>query len=110
MINGIKECMKLTYQRMMSRVFEPLLGKTMAVYIDDILVKSKARRDHLNHLMGAFTLLRRHQLQLNLAKCVFGVGSSNLLGILGFLFNQRGIEIAPGHIRAIFQMKPPTTK
>ena len=32
-----------TYQHMISRVFEPLLGKTVAVYIDDILVKSKAK-------------------------------------------------------------------
>ena len=39
-----------TYQRMMSRVFEPLLGRTVEVYIDDILVKSKSRRDHLAHL------------------------------------------------------------
>ena len=31
-----------TYQCMMSRVFEPLLGKTVAVYINDILIKSNA--------------------------------------------------------------------
>ena len=46
-----------TYQRMMSQVFEPLLGKTVVVYIDDILVKSKARGDRLNLLKEAFTLL-----------------------------------------------------
>ena len=39
-----------TYQRMMSWVFEPLLGKTMEAYIHDILVKSKSRNDHLAHL------------------------------------------------------------
>ena len=38
---GLKKA-KATYQRMMSRVFEPLLGKIVAVYIDDIMVKSKA--------------------------------------------------------------------
>ena len=46
-----------TYQHMISRVFELLLGKTVAVYIDDILVKSKAQRDHLNRLKEAFALL-----------------------------------------------------
>ena len=46
-----------TYQEMMSQVFNPLLRKAVVVYIDDILVKSKARRDHLNHLKEAFTLL-----------------------------------------------------
>ena len=79
----------------------------MAAYIDDILVKSKAQGDHLNHLKEAFTLLQQHRLRLNLAKCVFGVSSGNFLG---FLISQRGIEMAPGQIRAIFQMKPPTTK
>ena len=99
--------MKRTYQHMMSQVFEPLLGKTMTIYIDDILVKSKAQRDHLNHLKEAFTLLRQHWLRLNFDKCAFGVGSGNFLG---FLVKQRGIEMALGQIRAIFQMKPPTTK
>ena len=92
---------------MMSRVFEPLLGKTVADYIDDILVKSKARGDHLNHLKEAFTLLRQHRLQLNPTKCAFEVGSGNFLS---FLVNQRRIEMAPRQIRAICHLKPPTTK
>ena len=83
----------VTYQRMMSRVFEPLLGKTMEVYIDDILVKSRPRKDHLAHLREAFCLLWQYQLRLNLAKCAFAVSSSNFLGFLVF---QRGIEMALG--------------
>ena len=39
-----------TYQRMMSRIFESLLGNTMEVYIDNMLVKSKLRENHLAHL------------------------------------------------------------
>ena len=46
-----------TYQSMMSRVFEPLLSRTVEVYIDDILVKSRSRKDHLAHLREAFCLL-----------------------------------------------------
>ena len=41
------------YQGMMSRVFEPLLGRTVDAYINDILVKSKSRMDHLTHLREA---------------------------------------------------------
>ena len=92
---------------MISRVFEPLLGKTVVVYIDDILVKSKARMDHLNHLKEAFTLLQQHRLRLNPTKCAFEVVSSNFLG---FLVNQRGIEMALGQIRAMCQIKPPMMK
>ena len=39
-----------TYQRLVTKIFKPLLGKTMEVYIDDMLVKSKQCSDHVTHL------------------------------------------------------------
>ena len=39
-----------TYQRLVTKMFRPLLGKTMEVYIDDMLMKSKERPDHTTHL------------------------------------------------------------
>ena len=39
-----------TYQRLVTKIFRPLIGKTMEVYIDDMLVKSKERPDHTKHL------------------------------------------------------------
>ena len=39
-----------TYQRLVTKMFNPLLVKTMEVYIDDMLVKSKERPDHAEHL------------------------------------------------------------
>ena len=38
-----------TYQRLVTKMFRPLLGKTMEVYIDDMLVKSKERSNHAGH-------------------------------------------------------------
>ena len=43
-----------TYQRMVTKMFRPLMGKTMEVYIDDMLVKSKQRPDHVTHMQEAF--------------------------------------------------------
>ena len=43
-----------TYQRLVTKMFRPLLGKTMEVYIDDMLVKSKESTDHDRHLQWAF--------------------------------------------------------
>ena len=45
---GLKNA-EATYQRMMSHIFEPLLGKTMEAYIDNMLVKSNSREDLLAH-------------------------------------------------------------
>ena len=54
-----------TYQRMVTGIFQPLIGKSMEAYIDDMLVKSKERPDHTRHLQEIFELLRRHNMKLN---------------------------------------------
>ena len=46
-----------TYQRLVTKIFRPLLGNTMVAYIDDMLVKSKEHFDHTKHLQQAFELL-----------------------------------------------------
>ena len=81
-----------TYQCMMFGMFGPLLGKTIEVYIDDVLVKSKSRSNHLAYLREAFQLMRLHHLRLNPDKCAFGVKFEKFLG---FLVSKRGIEMVP---------------
>ena len=68
-----------TYQRMVTKIFRPLVGKSMEVYIDDMLVKSKDRPDHIRHVQETFELLRRQDMKLNPLKCVFGVNLSKFL-------------------------------
>ena len=46
-----------TYQRLVRKMFQSLLGSTMEVYIDDMLVKSKQRQDHVTHLQQVFDIL-----------------------------------------------------
>ena len=82
-----------TYQRLVTKMFGPLLEKTMEVYIDDMLVKSKERPDHAEHPQEAFELLRAYGMKLNRSKCAFGV---NVGRFLGFMVTQRGIEANPG--------------
>ena len=93
-----------TYQRMMTRMFEPLLGKNMEIYIDDMVVKSKRTSEHLEDLRAVFEILRSHKLRLNAAKCSFGVGSGKFLG---YMVTHRGIEVNPDQIKAIINMQAP---
>ena len=46
---GLKN-VKATYQRLVIEIFRPLMGNTMEAYIDDMLVKSRERFDHIQHL------------------------------------------------------------
>ena len=71
---GLKNA-EAMYQRLVTKMFRPLLGKTMEVYIDDMLVKSKERSDHAGHLQEAFELLRAYGMKLNPSKCTFGVSA-----------------------------------
>ena len=71
-----------TYQRLVTKIFRQLLGETMEVYIDDMLVKSKEFFDHTKHLQEAFELLRSYYMKLNPLKCAFGVSSGKFLGFM----------------------------
>ena len=86
---GLKNA-RATYQRLVTKMFRPLLRKTMVVYIDDMLVKSKKRLDHTTHLQQAFELLKAYGMKLNPTKCAFGVSAGRFLG---FMMTQRGIEV-----------------
>ena len=51
-----------TYQRMMTRMFEPQLGKNIEVYVDNMVVKSKLEFEHVNDLGNIVEILKRHKL------------------------------------------------
>ena len=62
-----------TYQKMITRMFEPQLGKNIKIYIDNMVVKSKLESEYIDNLGNIFKILGRHKLQLNTSKCSFGV-------------------------------------
>ena len=93
-----------TYQRIMTRMFEPQLGKNIEVYIDDMVVKSKVEAEHVNDLGSIFEVLRKHKLCLNTSKYSFGV---SLGKFLGYMVTHRGIEVNPDKIKAINGLQLP---
>uniref|UniRef100_A0A2N9GVB7 Reverse transcriptase domain-containing protein n=1 Tax=Fagus sylvatica TaxID=28930 RepID=A0A2N9GVB7_FAGSY len=95
-----------TYQRLVNKMFHDQIGRNVEVYVDDMLVKSKKDDNHLADLKETFQALRRYNMKLNPAKCVFGVSSGKFLG---FMVSQRGIEANPDKIKAILEMSPPKT-
>ena len=92
-----------TYQKMMTRMFEPQLDKNIEVYIDDMVVKSKVSFGHVGDLGNIFEILGKHELRLNASKCSFGVGSGKFFG---YMVTHQGIEVNPDQIRAIKSIQP----
>ena len=85
-------------------MFEPQLGKSIEVYIDDMVVKSKVVFKHVGDLRVIFGILRKHKLHLNASKCSFGVRSDKFLG---YMVTHRGIEVSPNQIKAVHNLQAP---
>ena len=103
MLFGLKNA-GFTYQWMMTKMFKPQLGRSIEVYVDDMVVKSKVVSEHVGDLTNIFEILRKHKLRLNASKCSFGVGSRKFLG---YMVTHRGIEVNPDQIKAINSLQPP---
>ncbi|KAI5668833.1 hypothetical protein M9H77_18686 [Catharanthus roseus] len=93
-----------TYQRAMQNIFDDMLHEMVECYVDDLVVKSQERGDHLEDFKIIFERLRRYQIKMNPLKCGFGVTSGNFLG---FIVYHRGIEIDQSKIDAILKMPEP---
>ena len=96
----------VTYQRLVNQIFKKQIGRNVEVYVDDMLVKSREKEDHLDDLRETFNTLRQYHMKLNPSKCAFGVSSGKFLG---FIISQRGIEANPEKVRAILEMSSPRT-
>ena len=70
-------------------MFSKQIRRNVEVYVDNMLVKSKEKEDHLENLNEMFDTPKQYSMKLNLAKCAFGVSSGKFLG---FMVSQRGIE------------------
>ncbi|KAL5545054.1 hypothetical protein UlMin_008838 [Ulmus minor] len=84
-----------TYQRLVNKMFKDQIGKTMELYVDDMLVKSLKTEEHIQNLKETFEILRRYKMKLNPSKSAFGVSSGKFLG---FMVNHPGIEANPAKI------------
>ena len=91
----------VTYQRLMNKMFAHQIGRNVQVYVDDMLVKSLHKNDHLNDLQETFDTLRSYNMKLNPSKCVFGVTAGKFLGFMVSPKRYRGQPgESAGHIRA----------
>ena len=90
---------------LMNRVFKPFLDKFIAVFIDDILVYSKTKDEHADHLRIVLKTLEEHKLYAKLKKCKFWLQKFQFLG---HIVTKEGISMDPAKVEAIMNYPRPT--
>ncbi|CAI7798791.1 unnamed protein product [Closterium sp. NIES-53] len=82
--------MPATFQMTTNKAFRPLLDKCVIIYLDDILVYSRDKQQHLADLEEVFTVLDKHRLLTKGSKCEF---FQDRLEFLGHVISEAGVEI-----------------
>ncbi|XP_035542078.1 uncharacterized protein K02A2.6-like [Juglans regia] len=93
-----------TFQGLMNDVFKPFLRKFVLVFFYDILVYSRSRREHLNHLKQVLSLLEQNSLFAKRSKCRFVVGE---IEYLGHVINANGVMVDPSKIATMLEWPEP---
>ncbi|KAD4180287.1 hypothetical protein E3N88_28878 [Mikania micrantha] len=94
------------FMDLMNRVCRPYLDQFVIVFIDDILIYSKAEQEHEDHLKKVLELLRAEQLYAKFSKCEFWLKEVHFLG---HVINRDGIHVDPAKIEAIKNWTTPST-
>ncbi|GJS96598.1 putative nucleotidyltransferase, ribonuclease H [Tanacetum coccineum] len=90
------------FMDLMNRVCRPYLDKFVIVFIDDILIYSKTREEHVEHLRLVLKLLKREKLYAKFSKCEFWLRE---VQFLGHVINGNGIHVDPSKIEAVKNWK-----
>nr|GEZ63435.1 putative reverse transcriptase domain-containing protein [Tanacetum cinerariifolium] len=86
------------FMDLMNRVCKPYLDRFVIVFIDDILIYSKNRKEHEGHLKLILKLLKEEELYAKFSKCKFWLSK---VQFLGHVIDSEGIHVDPAKIEAI---------
>ncbi|GKD88117.1 putative reverse transcriptase domain-containing protein [Tanacetum coccineum] len=94
------------FMDLMNRVCKPYLDKIVIMFIDDIIIYSRNKEEHANHLRIILELLKKEKLYAKFSKCDFWI---SIVQFLGHVIDSQGIHVDPAKIEAVKNWASPTT-
>ncbi|WZZ60551.1 hypothetical protein YC2023_060658 [Brassica napus] len=91
------------FMRLMNEVFHDYLDKFVIIFIDDILVYSRSKEEHKEHLRLVMERLRNQKLFAKFSKCW-----KREIGFLGHIVSGEGVAADPEKVQAIREWPRPT--
>ncbi|GKB73722.1 putative reverse transcriptase domain-containing protein [Tanacetum coccineum] len=85
------------FMDLMNRVCKPYLDKFMIVFIDDILIYSRNKEEHADHLRIILELLKKEKLYAKFSKCDIWI---SIVQFLWHVIDSKGIHVDPAKIEA----------
>ncbi|WVZ70419.1 hypothetical protein U9M48_019090 [Paspalum notatum var. saurae] len=92
------------FMQLMNLVFMDYLDKFVVVFIDDILIYSKTKAEHEEHLRLVLQRLREHKLYAKFSKCEFWIDE---VRFLGHVVSKGGIAVDPSKVSTVTNWKVP---
>ncbi|GJU89166.1 putative reverse transcriptase domain-containing protein, partial [Tanacetum coccineum] len=96
----------MSFSNLMNRVCKPYLDKFVIIFIDDILIYSKNKKVHEEHLKAILELLKKEELYTMFSKCEFWIPK---VKFLGHVIDFQGIHVDPAKIESIKDWASPKT-
>src|SRR5262249_20356566 len=91
-----------TFMDLTNWIYKPLLDRCVIAFIDDILIYSKKKERHEEHLRMALQTLRENKLYAKLPKCDFWLDK---ISFLGHVISGEGISVDLKNIKAVIDWK-----
>ncbi|GKA12800.1 putative reverse transcriptase domain-containing protein [Tanacetum coccineum] len=96
----------VVFMDLMNHVSKPYLDKFVIIFIDDILIYSKSKEEHEEHLKLILELLKKEELYAKFSKCEFWIPK---VKFLGHMIDSEGIHVDPAKIESIKDWASPKT-
>nr|GEX95012.1 reverse transcriptase domain-containing protein [Tanacetum cinerariifolium] len=90
-----------TYQRLVDKAFHKQIGRTLEVYVDDLVIKIHTKDEIVRDVEETFKTLREINMKVSPKKCVFGVEEAMSLG---YKFNTKGPKVCPYKVDVVLSL------